>query len=423
MKQSPMSAKRTKILVISGVFPPMAIAEADHIARLCEELAGHGYDIDVLTSTKGTSAVAKGYRVHPVIPDWGWASRSRIARFASKVKPDLVFIWYVGMAYDYHPMITFAASHLKAVLPNAKIVTQVTSLVGSEPTRFSKTTRMFRKAAAIVSGGASIDYHYGTLFRDSDRVIAMADSHLKHFAEVDAGILSKSSIVPPPSLIPMSPATDASRRRGRDLLRAGDADKLFVYFGRLYRGKGLEYLLTAFQRVHARRPQTRLAIIGGPTPTWLGDTWSVEQLHEQARAAGIHDVIAWSGEFPFDSDIGSIYLRAGDFAVLPFEWGSALNNSSIAACAAHGLPILTTRRDPEDPDLVDGQNVLLCESQNADALADSMERLLDDPELVERLRRGSVALAETHFNWPASVARTIAVFDAALNANVVQAAE
>lgn len=418
-----MSSKRQKLLVISGVFPPMPIAEADHIARLCSELAQRGYDIDLLTSTQGKADIAAGYRVHAVMPGWDWANRSRIAQMAREIRPDIVLIWYVGMAYDYHPMITFAASQLKAILPRAQIVTQVTAPVGSDPLKFPKSTRALRKAVSIAAGTRDTDFFYGTLLRDSDHVIFMADSHLQQLTSAYPAVVAKSSVVPPPPLIPMSPATDASRRKGRELLGADDATPLFAYFGRLYRGKGLEYLLEAFRAVHADNPATRLAIIGGPTPpAWHGDTWSVEQLHDQARDLKIDHAVTWTGEFPFDSDIGSTYLRAADFAVLPFDWGSALNNSSLAACASHGLPVITTRRDIEDPELIDGKNVLLCPPKDAAALEAAMRRLLADPALTQRLHEGANDLTQRHFSWATSVDRTVSVLAGAPAKNVQTAA-
>jgi glycosyltransferase involved in cell wall biosynthesis len=122
-------------------------------------------------------------------------------------------------------------------------------------------------------------------------------------------------------------------------------------------------------------------------------------------------VISWTGEFPFESDVGSLYLRAADFAVLPFDWGAALNNSSIAACVSHGLPLITTRRDPEDPAFSDRGNALLCPSRNSAALANAMLTLLNDKTLAGQLRTGAEELRRVHFSWETSVDRTISAFD------------
>ena len=409
-----MLQKRSKILVITGVFPPMAIAEADHVARLATELGAAGYSVDVLTSTVPNVPETPNYRVHPVMTGWRWADRGNMRRFAREIRPDLVFIWFVGPAFQFHPMITFAASELKAALPGVKIITQVTAPAGAQPKQFPPSSRLMLKAAGFAHGRKDVDYSFGTLLRDSDRVVAMAGSHLDRLANMMPNLEAKSAIIPPPPLIVMSEPGEASRKRGREMLKAKDDEIVFVYFGRLYRGKGLETLLDAFAAVRARISNARLVIVGGPVMD-RGDGWKVEDLYAQADRLGLAESVSWSGEFAFDSDAGSLYLRGSDIAVLPFAEGAALNNSSLAAAAGHDLPVITTSGDRPEHDLVDGQNMLIVPPSNADALAASMIRLAGDVPLQVRLREGVSRLAAKHFTWHGSVTSTIAVIEDVLS--------
>jgi glycosyltransferase involved in cell wall biosynthesis len=412
-----MQSKSRKILIITGVFPPMAIAEADHIARLADELGKAGYSVDVLTSVVANIPATPHCTVHPVMTGWRWRDRANLRKFARQIRPDLVFIWYVGPAFQYHPMITFAASDLKRVLPGLRVFTQVTAPLGARPKQFPLSSRLLRKAALLISGSKDISYEFGTLLRDSDRVAAMAGPHLKRFAALMPGLETKSVIIPPPPLIVMSEPGEASRRRGREMLKAKGDDLVFVYFGRLYKGKGLESLIEAFARVRTSVPNARLAIVGGPIVD-RGDGWKVDNLYAQVDRLGLTDSISWSGEFAFDSDAGSLYLRGGDIAVLPFAEGAALNNSSLAAAAGHGLPVITTRGEHPERDLADGENMLIVPPSDADALAAAMIRLAGDPALRSKLRDGVERLAAKHFTWSGSVASTVAVIEDALGASV-----
>lgn len=395
----------------------MAIAEADHIARLADELGKAGYSVDVLTSVVANIPTTLHCTVHPVMTGWHWRDRASLGEFARQIRPDLVFIWYVGPAFQYHPMITFAASDLKRALPGVRVVTQVTAPLGARPKQFPLSSRLLRKAAALISGGEHLSYEFGTLLRDSDRVAAMAGPHLKRLASLMPGLEAKSVIIPPPPLIVMSEPGEASRRRGREMLKAKDGDLVFVYFGRLYKGKGLESLIEAFASVRTRVPNARLAIVGGPIVD-RGDGWKVETLYAQVDRLGLSDSITWSGEFAFDSDAGSLYLRGGDIAVLPFAEGAALNNSSLAAAAGHALPVITTRGDHPERDLADGENMLIVPPSDVDALAAAMIRLAEDPALRSKLREGVERLAAKHFTWSGSVASTVAVIEDALGASV-----
>lgn len=409
-----MKPETTKVLVITGVFPPMPIAEGDHIARLSEGLAERGFSVDVLTSKKADGKSVKGCRVHAEMDNWNWSSQGKVLRHAQDLKPDLIFIWFIGMAFEFHPMISLLPTRLKAALPDTQIVTQITAPVGVRPKEHPFLTRLNLKLSARALGGGNISYEYGTILRDSDRVIAMAKPHLERFAEHMPGLEEKAVIIPPPPLIPMSVPGDASRLKGREMLGVPADAPLFAYFGRLYVGKGLEYLIRGFAKVRAQVPDARLAIIGGAAPDYFKSGWSVDDLHAIAREEGIEDAISWTGEFPFDTDAGSLYLRAADYAVLPFSEGAALNNSSIAACAAHDLPVITTLGERPEPEFVDQQNVLLVKPKDSDALADGMIRLLKDADLTSRLRAGSVALTKQYFSWEATLDSTVSVFEDAL---------
>ncbi|HAE28922.1 MAG TPA: hypothetical protein DCG58_17320, partial [Hyphomonas adhaerens] len=346
--------------------------------------------------------------------NWNWSSQGKVLRHAQDLKPDLIFIWFIGMAFEFHPMISLLPTRLKAALPDTQIVTQITAPVGVRPKEHPFLTRLNLKLSARALGGGNISYEYGTILRDSDRVIAMAKPHLERFAEHMPGLEEKAVIIPPPPLIPMSVPGDASRLKGREMLGVPADAPLFAYFGRLYVGKGLEYLIRGFAKVRAQVPDARLAIIGGAAPDYFKSGWSVDDLHAIAREEGIEDAISWTGEFPFDTDAGALYLRAADYAVLPFSEGAALNNSSIAACAAHDLPVITTLGERPEPEFVDQQNVLLVKPKDSDALADGMIRLLKDADLTSRLRAGAVALTKQYFSWEATLDSTVSVFEDAL---------
>ncbi len=415
-----MKPGNTRVLVITGVFPPMPIAEGDHIARLSQGLADRGFSVDVLTSKKADGKSVKGCRVHAEMDNWNWSSQGKVLRFAQELKPDLIFVWFIGMAFEFHPMISLLPTRLKAVMPDTQIVTQITAPVGVRPKEHTFLTRANLKLSAFTLGGGNISYEYGTILRDSDRVIAMAKPHLERFAEQMPGLEEKAAIIPPPPLIPMSVPGGASRLKGREMLGVPADAPLFAYFGRLYVGKGLEYLVRGFAKVRAQVPDARLAIIGGAAPDYFKSGWSVDDLHAIAREEGVEDAISWTGEFPFDTDAGSLYLRAADYAVLPFSEGAALNNSSIAACAAHDLPVITTLGERPEPEFVDAENVLLVKPKDSDALADGMIRLLKDADLTERLRAGSVALTKQYFSWDATLDSTVKVFGDALEAVAIR---
>jgi glycosyltransferase involved in cell wall biosynthesis len=405
-----MNEAGRRVLVISGTFPPDRMAEGDHVLHLCRGLAEHGLEIEVLTRRGAVGDASLPFRVHALMSAWSWLELRHVVRVAKRFSPDVVFLFYVGSAFDLHPMVTFVPTVLKRLLPKAAFVTQITVPVGSVARYHSLGTRVVRKAVELALGQAVVDYSYGTLLRDSERIIVMAPAHLKAFERNSPQLPAKSILIPAPSLIVMSPPDGRSRTRGRQALGLAEDEFAFAYFGRLYRGKGLETLLKAYQKVRARHSKVRLAIVGGEPQAYrdrFRDDWRLEDVHELSRQLGVEDSVVWTGEFPWDSNLGSTYLRAADAAVLPFDGGVDLNNSSFAAVAVHGLATITTRSPAAEAPFVDGANVLLCPPLDPEAMAAQMERLLADVELRRRLRSGIEVLAKHWFSWEVSIERTI----------------
>jgi glycosyltransferase involved in cell wall biosynthesis len=403
-----MPRSRGRILVISGVFPPARIAEADHVFHLCKRLAERGFEVHVLTSRGSIGGADLPFRVYPEMNYWNWYELPRLVKLARKVAPDVIFLWFIGISYRLHPMIVFAPTFLKWAASTPSFVTQITFPIGCSPERHSLVTRVAVRALSLVFP-STIHYRYGTLFRDSDHIIAMAEAHSREFTRAWPRAAAKCVLVPPPPLLPMSPQGSAARTRGRQQLGIQGKDFVFAFFGRLYQHKGLETLLEAFQRLRHRHSNAKLAVVGGVLRVNYED-WRIEPLYELSRTLGIEDDVIWTGEFPWDSDLGSTYLRGADAAVLPFDKGVSLNNSSFAAVAAHGLPTITTRGAVIEAPFHDGENVLLCPPCDPAALASAMERLLVDGKLREQLGSGIAALAGEWFSWDSSLDRTIAAF-------------
>jgi glycosyltransferase involved in cell wall biosynthesis len=91
-----------------------------------------------------------------------------------------------------------------------------------------------------------------------------------------------------------------------------------------------------------------------------------------------------------------------------------LHNSSFAAAAAHGLPVITTRGETLEQPFIHQRNVFLCPPKNAEAMALAMETLIDNPAIRENLRAGVLEFAKEWYSWETATELTIATFDGRL---------
>jgi polysaccharide biosynthesis protein PslF len=395
-----------KLLIVSGAFTPGNSGEAQHALLLSRQLARRGFDVDVL-STVGAERDAS-IRVWPLMSDWSWRELPLFARFLRSSSPDVILLLYIGWMYEHHPMITYAPTIARLLLPRVRFVTQFENALGARPELYGLRGRLRARGASIAAGIWARDDRFGTLVRDSHRLIVLSDHHRELLTGRSTRAQAKSILIPPPPLMALSPETQQARRRGRAMLGAGDDHFLFVYLGYLYPRKGLETLLRAFALVSAQRAHARLAVVGGPLEGHEGYPAALQRL---SADLGIERKLRWAGPYPSDSADGSFMLRAADAYVMPIDIGVALNNSSIGAAAAHGIPLVATRGEISEPAFRDRENVLLCPPQDPAAMAAALQIVMDDHELRRRLARGARALADEWFSWETALDRTIAAFD------------
>ena len=394
-----------RVLVISAAFPPVQAGEADHAMHLCHRLAARGLDIHVLTTKRDGVGVSLPFKVYSIMPHWLWTDLPRLARFLRSCSPDAILLIYSDRDYDRHPMITFASSLSKALLPTAPFVTQLETEYISR--QASIPTRAILKLASRLAA-PRIDYLFGTLLSKSDRIIFLSERHLTALSKRFPNVEQKGLVIPPPPLMRMSPENNgATRKRGREALGVKPDDFLIAYYGYVYAEKGIETLFKAFQVLNAQRSNTRLVMIGGNRGENHSSSY-LDGLHELVKRLAIEDKLVWTGEYASDSDEASLYFCAADACVFPFKYGVTLNRSSVAAAAAHGLPVITTKGDSLESPFVDQENLLLCPPEDPHSLATAMASLMDDQALRQRLRAGALKLAAEHFSWDKALDRTIA---------------
>ncbi len=168
---------------------------------------------------------------------------------------------------------------------------------------------------------------------------------------------------------PFSPeqTRDARHRLGFD----DDALKLFGTVTRLHESKGNRYFVEAAARVAKQLPEARFVIVGeGPLQP---------ELEAQAASLGIRDRVVFLG---FQRDVAACFA-AFDVAVFPSLWeGTPL---TVFECMAMRRPILSTDVDGLREVLVNGDNAVVVQPRDAEALAIEMLRIAGDPELQERL--------------------------------------
>jgi FkbM family methyltransferase len=407
-----------KVLLIS-VFPPDPAPEAVHAVLLSEHLSKSGLDVHILCKKGSGIDSRENIVVHPVIDDWSWSDLPRLVKCIRRCQPDIILLIYIGWVYNHNPMITFLPTICKKILPGVPCVTQFENVDTLPPYR-SLRVRVLRKVVSLWAGRKNVDPILGTLLRDSSLIIALSSPHRDSLANLYSEVAEKSVILPPPPLIRFCSDQPASvRERARKAIGAREDDFVWIYWGYIYPGKGVETLLHAFRIACQRNANLRLVLVGGclefPTePISCSDYFRmVQQLPERLN---ISERVTWTGNFNWDSEEGSEYLHAGDACVLPLDYGVTLNNSSLAAASTHGLPVIGTELlEGRDEMLEHGRNIYLCQPQDPEMLAESIELITESADLRERLRNGVRDLARKWHRWDTLTERLVAILQSAVS--------
>ena len=412
-----------KLLVISAAFPPMKAGEADHAYRICTQLAQKGADVHVLTTKGSQLPKDASFVVHDHMRDWSWRDLLRLRSVVKSCAPDVILLIFIGWIYHEHPMITFAPTVCKRAVPGVRVVTLFEYFSSWVPDRCSIVTRIIRGGIARLAGGNTVNYEYGTLLRDSDAIVTLSGKHTKALASHDVTVEKKTWLIPPPPLLQMAsgePSTIRTVTRAR--IGIAPDEFLIAYFGYIYPPKGIETLLKAFQLVLEQAPQARLILIGGVVAQKYPDQpHYAEDMEALPAQLGISDKVTWIGAYATDSEEPSQYLYASDACAFAHYHGVYLNNSSFAAAAAHGLPIIATRPPWVEEPFVDGENLIFCAPKDPEDMASSLLRLMRDQILQERLRNGSFELARRWFSWDMTNTRLLEAFGVEGGAGLVTA--
>ncbi|HDR1022970.1 TPA: glycosyltransferase family 4 protein [Pasteurella multocida] len=179
--------------------------------------------------------------------------------------------------------------------------------------------------------------------------------------------------------------------------------------GRLVAKKGFSVLLDALALLKQRGVSMRCTLVG--------DGGLRGQLLEQIERLNIQDVIDMVGPMPQPEIIK--FMKSANMMIAPSVISEDGDRDGLPTVLlesmALGTPVISTQV-AGIPELVqDGVTGLCVPPNDPEALADAIERLLDDPELCKTLSLNSRALIEREYDEDKNVAVLQQLFSAAIN--------
>lgn len=176
--------------------------------------------------------------------------------------------------------------------------------------------------------------------------------------------------------IPHFEAAVAAARSQREVQRRqlGLGGTTFIYVGRLWWGKGINYLLEAFETVQSRSAEPVSLLL-------VGDGPEEERLRQACAERDIRNVV-FAG-FQQKPDLPRFYASADVFVFPTLGDPYGLVVDEAMAC---GLPVISTSAAGEIRDRIEeGENGYIVPPEDSAALAERMLHLAQNPDLITRM--------------------------------------
>ncbi len=176
------------------------------------------------------------------------------------------------------------------------------------------------------------------------------------------------------------------------------------FIGSFYAYEGLDLLVQALPQVLARRAEARLLLVGGGPQE--------QALRAAVRDAGLQEKVVFTGRVPH-AQVQRYYSLVDVFAYprRAMRLTETVTPLKPLEAMAQGKLLVASDVGGHREMIRDGETGMLFPAGSAEALAQSILRLLDERERWPQIRANGRRFVEEERNWARSVARYAPVFE------------
>jgi glycosyltransferase involved in cell wall biosynthesis len=203
-------------------------------------------------------------------------------------------------------------------------------------------------------------------YRLADRIFVHTEK-MKLELVKEFGLQASQVVVIPFGINNSVPNTSLSPKEARRRLGIGDNENTILFFGNIAPYKGLEYLITAFQKVLGRRDDYRLIIAGRPKNCekyWTAIREAIREDVQRGRVLLREDYIP--------DDETEVFFKAADVLALPYR--HIYQSGVLFLGYSFGLPVLAADVGSLKDDIVEGKTGFMFRPEDPNDLAQAIER-------------------------------------------------
>ncbi len=256
---------------------------------------------------------------------------------------------------------------------------------------FDPSPRLSKGLGKLING--AVNNHY------ADGIIAVAEAAKDNLTAT--GVSEKKIRVILNGVYPLKKSDEAEKKKIRQRFGIKDGERVVSIVARLEEVKGHEYFIEAAQRLINKGLEAKFVIAGTGS---RGD-----YLKKLARDKGLEESVIFTG---FISDVDKL-MNITDVQVNA-SYGTEATSLALLEGMSIGVPAVVSDFGGNPGVIKNGVNGFIVPKKNAEALADGIERLINDAELYDRLSRGAVEIFNSSFTAEAMTRQTEEVYERVL---------
>lgn len=236
--------------------------------------------------------------------------------------------------------------------------------------------------------GISTTSLINAIIKDKSKVIFHSESTLRRFLNINGSNNNPVKVIPFGKF-----ETNLLYEKDVDLgIDIPKGQIVFLCFGRIKPYKGLDLLLEAVNELERTSSRFSLIIAGS------GNDPSLDSFNKKANCIIINKHLS-NNEMMKLNRLASVVL-------MPYH--SASQTGIAPTAFLFGNPIVATSVGALPEVIVDHKNGLLVEQDNAKAFSNAMKQLIDNPDLLQRLREGASQFGcNDKYDWACIATKTI----------------
>ena len=346
------------------------------VAKLAKKMIEQGVEVTVVCGQwnwgESKKEIINGVPVHRLFTCWGMFNIRGLRKFGHYL---YLLSLYMHLLFNRK---VYDFIHCHSAMSSAFVV----ALAGKA---FNKKTLARPMASGAKWGDISRMKNQQSLFgsrwmlgkfKDINTIIALNQDVVTELEDIG---IERHKIFPMPNGV----ETDGVKLK--TTYQTGAEIKI-TFVGRLHPQKGLEALISAFQKVTSNLPMLKLRLqLAGQGP--LRD-----KLETQAQLLGVRQQVDFLGQL---SDIFPI-LYDSDIFILPSR-AEGMSNALLEGMVC-GLPCIASNIPANAAIIKSGQNGLLVTVDDPDDIAKAIMRLVEDETLRERLGQSAVQTIRQHYS-------------------------